>query len=137
MSKKIDEFLKLERLINDSPELPVYCLVDNRDATEQLCRWDGNIRKSEVAVCAFYNGEVYFDRDEFKEGYYDSKTLSLDAMFGYVWWIDERYEDDGYSKEEIEANKVAKKKLDEYLDGIADEYFKKGIIVHIDLLMES
>ena len=37
------------------------------------------------------------------------------------------------TKEEYELNETANKKIDEYLEAIADKYFKKAIIVNIDL----
>lgn len=37
------------------------------------------------------------------------------------------------TKDEYELNETANKKIDEYLETVADKYFKKAIIVNIDL----
>lgn len=137
MNKNLDEFLKLAKMINDFPELPVYCLVEEDVVSWELGGWVGRIGKSEFSVCAYYNGELFFDRDEFKEEYYGVNGASLDSEFGFSWFIANRDDDDGISKEEIEANEASEKKLNEYLDKIADEYFKNAIIVHIDLPIEA
>ena len=78
----------------------------------------GNAYMEEYAI---YNDRYYDDRESFKEAYYDYHDDELCEKFNY---------NPRLSIEDEENNKNSCL-LDEYLDSVADKYFKKAIVVYI------
>lgn len=131
-----DNFKKLLEKVKDNPDLPIIPLVDG-----EVCVNDGNAYYmaewgiSEVGEYTEYNERVYFNRDEFEEDYYDYNDDFLRAEFGY----DPRmsYGDKSkYTLEQLEANNIAKKKLNDYLAAESEARFKKAILVYITTLSD-
>jgi hypothetical protein len=125
--QKNEAFLKLVR---KNPTLPIVPMVDSDIVAEDCGYWMGAFGSASVGEYACYDDRFFDDREEFKERYYDNNDDELCEMFNFVPCMTFSK---GYTKEQVEENKVNEKKLDEHLDKIADEYFKKAIIVYIVL----
>ena len=98
----------------------------------------GAFGSASVGEYALFNDRYYEDRDEFKEDYYSRNDEELDKKFGYNPKIsDYTFASGGCTEEELKANNEADMKLEVYLDGIAESYFKRAIIVNIDLPEEE
>lgn len=127
-----DNIKILFELINENPELPIICMVDCEIIGDDYARWLAQIGWSEVGEFASYNERFYTDREEFIEAYYSRNDDILDNRFGYYPRISYPDALKRYKKEEIEANKEAEKRLDTYLNEVADRAFKRAILVYID-----
>ena len=103
---KTKEFL---RLIEENPHLPIMPMVDSDIACEDGGRWLASFGSACVGEYALFNERYYEDRSDFQEDYAD-------------FYCDELYKAGMHDDE-----------LEKYLDEIADKYFIKAIIVHIDL----
>lgn len=125
--QKNEAFLKL---VKKNPTLPIVPMVDCEVVGGEGCYWAGSFGSASVGEYTCYDDRFFDDREEFKERYYDNNDDELCEMFNFVPCMSETK---GYTKEQIEANKENEKRLDEYLDKVADEYFKKAIIVYINL----
>lgn len=131
MNNKIQLLLQF---IKENPDLPVIPMVYYEVVDGDYNRWMGSIGDCYVGEYAILNERYYEDRDEFEEDYYDYNMEEINEQFGYDPCIWKTHVDMGQiTKEEYELNETANKKIDEYLDVIADKYFKKAIIVNIDL----
>lgn len=111
----------LLQLIQEHPNLPVIPMVDGK-----ICEDDDFVRyKAEIGSC--YLGEyvlmgerVYFDRDDFEEDVFDAFANELCEHFGYN------------PGENSSQNLEKEKRLDAFLDTIADKVFRPAIIVNIN-----
>ena len=129
-----DKIQLLLQLIKENPGLPVIPMVYYEVVDGDYNRWMGSIGDCYVGEYAILNERYYEDRDEFEEDYYDYNQEEINEQFGYNPCICKTHVDIGQiTKEEYELNETANKKIDEYLEAIADKYFKKAIIVNIDL----
>ena len=132
MNKNIKNLLDLA---SENPDLPIICMVD----CEVVCdfdygRWLAQLGYSRIGEFASYNDRFYDDRELFKEEYYDRNDEILCERFGYSPWKSPYNGARGkYSDQEIEKNIAAEKKLDAYLDEVAEKSFVKCIILYIDL----
>ena len=124
MNTHLQEFIKM---VSENPSLPVICMTDYRVVCETWGKWMSEIGSCYIGEYACYNDRFYDDRDEFMEDYYNINDRRLDAKFGYFVMFD----DDEYTEEQRQAHDKAEKELNEYLARIADEKFKKAIIVNI------
>lgn len=127
-----DNIKKLLELINENPELPIICMVDSEIVREDYGRWMAQIGRSEIGEFATYNERFYDDREEFTEDYYDYNEENLADRFGYNPCMSYPHAYKRYPKADIEANKQAEARLNEYLDEVADRTFTKAILVYID-----
>lgn len=125
--QKNEAFLKL---IKKNPTLPIVPMVDSDVVSEDCGYWMGSFGSASVGEYTCYDDRFFDDREEFKERYYENNDEGLCEKFNYKPWM---YNENAYTKKQIEANKKNEKRLDEYLDKVADEYFKKAIIVYINL----
>ena len=125
------EFLKL---VEENPDLPVVPMVDYEIVGDGYGRWLGAFGHAYVGEYALYDDRYYDDREEFKERYYDNNDEDLEERFGYNPRINDfTVAQNKYTELDLEINTFNEKRLEEYLDKVADEYFTKAIIVNIDL----
>ena len=124
------EFLKL---VAENPDLPIFGFVDSDVVADDGGRWLSSFGHAYVGEIAVY-GERYFDdRESFKEEYYDDQAEELCERFGYDPCIHDYARQRGEcTAEQVAANEEAEKALDKYLDGIADKYFRKAILVNVN-----
>lgn len=126
----IESFINL---VKENPTLPVIPMVDNEVVGDEWGRWMGSFGHSEIGEYALYKDRYYEDRESFKEAYYDYNDEELDEQFGYSPYINDwTIRKGAYTQEQYDANEEAAKRIDEYLDKIAEEYFVNAIIVYID-----
>ena len=131
MNNKIQLLLQL---IKENPDLTIIPMVYYEVVDGDYNRWMGSIGDCYVGEYAILNERYYEDRDEFEEDYYDYNMEEINEQFGYDPYICKPHIDTGLiTKEQYELNETANKKIDIYLNTIADKYFKKAIIVNIDL----
>ena len=121
--QKNEAFLKL---IKKNPTLPIVPMVDGEVCADDCCYWVGSFGSSHVGEYACYDDRYFEDREEFKEHYFDNNDEELCEMFNYEPRLT-------YTKGDNEENKDNEKRLEAYLDEIANKYFKKAIIVYINL----
>lgn len=125
------EFL---RLIEENPNLPIVPMVDCEIVGDGYGRWLGAFGYAYVGEYALYDDRFYDDREEFKERYYDINDEALAERFEYNPRINDfTVAQNKYTALDLEINTFNEKRLEEYLDKVADEYFTKAIIVNIDL----
>ena len=124
MNAYLQEFIKM---VSENPSLPVICMTECEVVCEDWGRWMSEIGSCYIGEYTCYNDRFYDDRDEFMEDYYNINDRHLDAKFGYFVMFD----DDEYTEEQRQAHAKAEKELNEYLARIADQKFKKAIIVNI------
>lgn len=124
---------KFIRIVKDNPSLPVVPMVDHEVVGEEWGRWVGSFGDCYVGEYTIYNDYYYTDRDSFKEKYYDWNDEELCEQFDYNPYITEFSTNRGlYTEEQLKTNDENEKKMDEYLDRIADSCFIKAIIVDIN-----
>lgn len=129
---------KFIQLIKDHPELPVVPMVDYEVVDDGYGWWAGSFGRCSVGEYSLFYNRYFDDREEFKEFYYDYHDDELCERFNYNPRICSHTVLQGqYTKEQLAANKENEKLLDQYLDSIAEEYFKKAIIVYIGLPEEE
>lgn len=127
--QKNEAFLKL---IKKNPTLPIVPMVDNEIVGEDYGYWLGAFGSAEVGEYALYDDRYFTDREEFKERYFDRNDEELCEKFNYEPCMT-LPSAKGYTKEQIEANEESAERLEEYLNKKADEFFKKAILVYINL----
>lgn len=115
-----DKTQVLLSLIRENPDLPIVPMVDYEVVPEDGGRWIGSVGDCYVGEYACYGDRFYDERKEFEEAYYYDNDEELCKMFDYHPQLD---------KASAEIEKV----LDEYLHTVSNKYFKKAIIVNIDL----
>ena len=128
--QKNEAFLKL---IKKNPTLPIVPLVDNEIVGEDYGYWLGSFGSASVGEYAIYDDRYFTDREEFKERYFDRNDEELCEKFNYEPCMTLPVAKGRYTKEQIETNEENEKRLEEYLDKIANENFTKAIIVYINL----
>ena len=126
MTENVQRFLDL---VKENPDLPIVCMTDYDVVYDGSCRrWLSEIGGCYVGEYACYNDQYYNDREDFKEQYYNMNDEYLDKKFGYfIMWDDEHYTD-RQKKEHDDAEKA----LESYLNSVAEEAFRRAIIVNID-----
>lgn len=118
MQENIKELI---RLIQENPDLPVISMVEQEAVSDEWGYTAASFGRGYVEEYALYNERYYSDRESFKEDYYDYNDDELCKRFNY----NPRLPD------ENEENNQNERLLEKYLDSIADEYFKKAIVVYI------
>ena len=109
-------------------------MVDYAIVCEDYGRWMGSFGYCYVGEYACYRDRFYDEREAFEEAYYDDNDDELCEMFNYNPCIGRySFEHGKNTKEEYEENQKNEEQLTEYLHKVADKYFKKAIIVNIDL----
>lgn len=126
----------LLELVVENPDLPIICMVESEIVCDcDYSRWLAQIGGCMVGEFASYNDRFYCDREEFKEDYYYRNDYILCERFGYNPLKTEFMTscDCPYTVTELKANREAEKRLDAYLEEVAERSFVKCIIVNIDL----
>ena len=109
-------------------------MVDYEIVGDGYGRWLGAFGYAYVGEYTLYDDRFYDDREEFKERYYDNNDEDLEERFGYNPRINDfTVAQNKYTALDLEINTFNEKRLEEYLNEVADEYFTKAIIVNIDL----
>ena len=125
---------KFVRLVTENPNLPVIPMVDYEVVGDAWGRWVGSFGYCYIGEYTVYQDHYYTDREDFKEEYFNWNDEELCKQFNYNYLITEYATSRGvYTEEQLKANNENEKKMDKYLDKIADGYFIKAIIVCIDL----
>lgn len=126
---------KLITLATEHPELPVIAMVDGEIVMDDsYSRWVGYFGSVELGEYVFYDDRFIDDREEFKEVFYDYNDDELCEKFKYEPRINECSLEYGHcTQEQFNENKENEKKLEEYLNELAERAFEKAIIVNIDL----
>ena len=128
--QKNEAFLKL---VKKNPTLPIVPMVDCEVVGGEDCYWAGSFGSASVGEYTCYDDRFFDDREEFKERYYENNDEGLCETFNYEPCMTLPVAKGKYTKEQIEKNEENEKRLEEYLDKIANEYFTKAIIVYINL----
>lgn len=123
-----DGVKELIKLVQENPDAEVICMTD----TDVVGDGSFGDYLSEIHSCRLgeyvcYSERVFDDREDFKEEYYDMNADELNKRFGYAV----QFDDTEYTEEEWEQHEKAAKALEDYLDGLAEKWFKKAIIVYI------
>lgn len=116
-----DGVKELIKLVQENPDAEVICMTD----TDVVGDGSFGDYLSEIHSCRLgeyvcYSERVFDDREEFKEEYYDANADELNKKFGYAVQFDD-----------LKYNEKAAKALEDYLDALAEKWFKKAIIVYI------
>lgn len=118
MQENIKELIKL---IQENPDLPVISMVEQEAVSDEYGYTVASFGRAYLEEYALYNEKYYDDRESFKEAYYDYHDEELCEKFNYSPRL----------PLDNEENNKSSCLLDEYLDNIADQYFKKAIVVYI------
>lgn len=108
---------KFLKLVSENPELPIIPMVDNELCGDDYGRYMGTFGYAYVGEYALFNERVYDDREDFEEDYYEA-------------FCDELCEKFNYNPNDVNSDD---KPLNDYLHTVSDDYFKKAILVNIDL----
>ena len=130
-----DKIQTLLNLVKENPDFLIEPMVDYEVVYgDSFGRWMGSFGCCYVGEYACYKQQFYDEREAFEEAYYDYNEEELCEMFNYNPCIGRySFEHGENTKEEYEENKKNEELLNEYLHKTADKYFKKAIIVNIDL----
>lgn len=118
MQENIKDLIKL---IQENPDLPVISMVEQEAVSDEYGYTVASFGRAYLEEYAIYNERYYDDRESFKEDYYDYNDEELSEKFNYKPRLP-------IDNEENNQNSYL---LDEYLDGIADQYFKRAIVVYV------
>lgn len=118
MQENIKDLIKL---IQENPELPVISMVEQEAVSDEYGCTAASFGKAYLEEYVIFNERYYDDRESFKEAYYDYHDEELCEKFNYKPRL----------PLDNEENNQSATLLDEYLDSIADRYFKKAIVVYI------
>lgn len=126
---------KLIDLAKEHPDLPIVAMVDGEVVGgDDYGRWVADFGSVEFGEYALFDDRFLEDREEFKEKYYDCNDDELCEKFGYEPGINEYTLKNGHcARKRYEENKENEKRLEAYLDEVAELAFKRAIIVNIDL----
>ena len=128
---------KFIQLVKENPELPIVPMVDSDVVCDDYGYWVGSFGRCSVGEYALFYERYFDDREDFKEFYYDYHDDELCERFGYNPMINQfTVAQNKYTDLDFEINSFNEKRLKEYLDKVADEYFTKAIIVYIGLPKE-
>lgn len=124
---------ELFALMKAHPELPIIPLVDGEVCGDDNCAlYIASFDKVEIGEYAIYGERWCEDREEFKEIYFGYNDDWLCKKFHYDPRINEFTIKSGkYTQEQLDENDKREKQMDEYLDQIAEQKFKKAIFVYI------
>ena len=112
---------ELVKLIQENPDLPVISMVEQEAVSDEWGYTVASFGRAYLEEYALYNDRYYDDRESFKEAYYEYNDEELCSRFNY----NPRLPTDNKENNQNECL------MDEYLDGIANQYFKKAIVVYI------
>lgn len=129
-TKAIEDLIKFKQ---ERPELPIVSMVDGEIVFDDYAYCLGAFGGVELGEIASYGEKIYTDRDSFMEDYYGFNDDWICEDFNYKPFISEfTYKQGKCTKEEFEANNEASKKVDKYLEEVADRYFREAIIMYIE-----
>ena len=117
---------KLIELIKENPDLPIIPMVYYEVVGEDYGNWVGRFSTCYIGEYALFQEKYYEDRDKFEEDYYDYFEDFINDKFGYNPAC--------ITQEQLDANKIASQKVNEFLKEQSNDYFHKAIIVYIDSL---
>lgn len=117
----------LFNLLRENPDLPVIAAVENEAVSDECGYSVASFGNGYIEEYAIYEDKYYDDREAFKEDYYGYHDDELCERFNY----NPRLPADN---EENNRNSIL---MDEYLNSIADRYFKKAIVVYIHTYEEE
>ena len=122
---------KLIDLAKEHPDLPIVAMVDGEVVGgDDYGRWVAGFGGVELGEYVLFDDRFFEDREDFKERYYDYYDDELCDRFGYEPGINEFTLRNGHcTQEQLMKNKENEKRLDEYLDKVAERAFKRAIIV--------
>ncbi len=123
---------RLADLVKSYPGLPVICVLPGKTFKERTTEQLASVGSCRVGEFARWGDEVYTDRCEFMSDYWLNYDEPLGERFGYDQDADLPGMRRAYTAEQLEANAAAKKKLEAYLEGIADKLFRRAIIIDVD-----
>ena len=133
-AKNEQKNMSFVNLVKKNPTLPIVPMVDAEIVCDNSGYWMGSFGHAAVGEYALYDERFFDDREDFKTRYFDRNDDDLCEKFGYEPYISEFSVKQGrHTQEQLEANEANEKRLEEYLDKIAEETFTKAIIVYIDL----
>lgn len=124
MQENIKELIKL---IQENPDLPVISMVEQEAVSDEYGYTVASFGRAYVEEYALYNERYYDDRESFKEAYYGYHDEELCERFNYNPMLSLIND----LTEEKDENSQNEQLLEEYLDSVADKYFKKAIVVYI------
>ena len=121
-------------LAKEHPDLPIVAMVDGEIiGGDDYRRWLGGFGNVELGEYVLFEDRFNDNREKFKEKYYDYNDDELCEKFGYEPGINEYTLQNGYcTRKRYEENKENEKRLEAYLDEVAEQAFKAAIIVNID-----
>lgn len=122
---------KLIELIQQNPDLPVVPMVDSEVCDDIYGWYMGTITTAKVGEYAHYGDRWYDDREDFKEDYCDDNDNWLYEKFNYNPRINKYTVGIWHTKEQFIENEKHRTEMDEYLNEVAEDYFKKAILVYI------
>ena len=124
---------EFSKLVAENPDMPIYGFVDRDVVAYDGGRWLASFGSAYVGEIAIYDGRFYEDRYGFKEEYYYDHSEELCERFGYDPRIRDYVRQQGRcTAEQVASNEEAEQAMDKYLDGIADKYFRKAILVNVN-----
>lgn len=117
------------------PDLPILAMVDGEIVCDDSYgRWLGSIGSVEIGEYVCYDDHFIDDREEFMECFYDYNDEELCEKFDYNPRINEfALKNGSCTQEQFDRNKLKEKKLDAYLEEVADRAFRSAIFVNIDV----
>ena len=131
MNSKVNELMIL---VENHPDLPIVPLVDSDIVCSDNKRCPGTIGSVSIGEYAVYNDRVFLDRLSFTRSYFKCNRDWMCFNFGYDPEIDKQSVRAGrYTEEEFAKNEKAHTKVINALHLAAEAYFKKAIIVDIDV----
>lgn len=131
MNSKVNELLLL---VEDHPDLSIVPLVDSDIVGKDNNRYPGSIGEVTLGEYAVYNDRVFLDRLSFTKHYFKCNQDWLCFNFRYDPDIHKQSVRAGrYTEEELARNEEARASVTAALDMAAEAYFKKAILVNIDI----
>ena len=125
MNEAVKELIKL---VQENPDVEVICMTDTDVVGDgSFGEYLSEIHSCRLGEYVCYSERFFDDREEFKEEYYDANADELCEKFHYSPCLDTSR----LPEFEVEHHKKAEQALEDYLDKLAEKYFKKAIIVYI------
>ena len=125
---------KLIELIKENPDLPIIPMVYYEVVGEDYGNWVGRFSTCYIGEYALFQEKYYEDRDEFEEDYYDYFEDFINDKFGYNPALELPNKPEDITQEQLDANKIASQKVNDFLKEQSNNYLHKAIIVYVDSL---
>ena len=125
---------KLIEPVKENPDLPIIPMVYYEVVGEDYGNWVSRFSTCYIGEYALFQEKYYEDRDEFEEDYYDYFEDFINDKFGYNPALELPNKPEDITQEQLDANKIASQKVNEFLKEQSSDYFHKAIIVYVDTL---